>query len=338
MKYVFGPVPSKRLGQSLGVDTIPLKTCNWNCIYCQLGRTVPLVNKRSEYYPRQEILAEINQALKSLSREEVDWITFVGSGEPTLHAGIGWLIYQVKAEVSDIPVAVITNGSLLSLREVRDELAVADVVLPSLDAGNSKLFRQVNRPYSRLSYKRHVEGLVAFRKEFAGKLWIEVMLVHGMNDSQECLLEIALVLNRIEPDQVHINSPTRPPVETWVQPADVESITRTKEILGDKAIVVSPAEGSFQLEKSTAVEDAIIGIISRHPMSEEELLSTLKGYPHPLVNNTLQALQVSGRVKVINRHGTCYWVAFPAHFPEPGQSRMVSPDRLSKFANDGRPL
>ena len=111
MKYVYGPVPSRRLGQSLGIDTIPLKTCNWNCVYCQLGRTEPLVNQRNDYFPPEEILAEIREVLDSHKPGEIDWVTFVGSGEPTLHASIGWLIRKVKA-LSDLPVAVITNGSL----------------------------------------------------------------------------------------------------------------------------------------------------------------------------------------------------------------------------------
>ena len=145
MKYVFGPVPSRRLGQSLGIDTIPLKTCNWNCVYCQLGRTRPLTNTRREYIPCQDILTEVQQALSAHQPGEIDWVTFVGSGEPTLHSMLGGLIEQVK-KLCDLPVAVITNGALLFLSKVRTELAVADAVLPSLDAGNPRLYRKINRP------------------------------------------------------------------------------------------------------------------------------------------------------------------------------------------------
>ncbi len=136
MKYIFGPVPSRRLGQSLGIDTIPLKTCNWNCVYCQLGRSIPLTNERREYFPQEEILAETKSALAAHPPGEIDWITLVGSGEPTLHNGIGWLIRQVKA-LTTIPVAVITNGALLHLPEIRAELSEADAVLPTLDAGSA---------------------------------------------------------------------------------------------------------------------------------------------------------------------------------------------------------
>jgi len=173
MKYIFGPVPSRRLGQSLGIDTIPLKTCNWNCVYCQLGRSIPLTNERRECFPREEILAEAKSALTAHPPGEIDWITLVGSGEPTLHTGIGWLIRQVK-ELTTIPVAVITNGALLYLPEIRAELSEADAVLPTLDAGSAALYRKINRPHPKVTFKRHLQGLIDFRKEYRGKLWVEV--------------------------------------------------------------------------------------------------------------------------------------------------------------------
>jgi wyosine [tRNA(Phe)-imidazoG37] synthetase (radical SAM superfamily) len=138
MNFVFGPVPSRRLGQSLGIDTIPLKTCNWNCVYCQLGRSVPLVNQRRNYFLPEAILAEVQVALSAHQPGTIDWITFVGSGEPTLHASLGLLIRQVKT-LTDRPVAVITNGSLLYLPEIRQELSAADAVLPTLNAGAPQL-------------------------------------------------------------------------------------------------------------------------------------------------------------------------------------------------------
>lgn len=210
MKYIFGPVPSRRLGQSLGIDPVPLKTCNWNCVYCQLGRSIPLTNKRREYFTREDMIVEVEQTLASHEQGEIDWVTFVGSGETTLHGSIGWLIRQVKL-LTHLPVAVITNGSLLYLPEMRLELSPADAVLPSLDAGNVKLYRKINRPHPEVSFKRLIEGLVAFRKEYQGKLWVEVMLVRGINDTETALSEIAAMLKSIQPDEVHILQPTRPP-------------------------------------------------------------------------------------------------------------------------------
>jgi len=314
MKYVFGPVPSRRLGQSLGIDPVPLKTCNWNCIYCQLGRSKPLVNERREYFPREEILAEVEQALASRTPGNIDWVTFVGSGETTLHAGIGWLIQQVKS-LTRLPVAVITNGSLLYQPKVRLELSAADAVLPSLDAGNASLYRKLNRPYPKLSFERLMDGLIAFRKEYYGKLWVEVMLVRGTNDTEIALSEIAAALKRIQPDEVHILQPTRPPAETWVQPSDEERLLRASAILGDIARVIHPASGSFDLGSAESLVDAIVGIITRHPMREEELIETLEHFSPDHVTETLAQLEKSGRAQIVERYGTCYWSASPANYP-----------------------
>jgi wyosine [tRNA(Phe)-imidazoG37] synthetase (radical SAM superfamily) len=231
MNFVFGPVPSRRLGQSLGIDTIPLKTCNWNCVYCQLGRSVPLVNQRRNYFLPEAILAEVQLALAAHRPGEIDWITFVGSGEPTLHANIGLLIRQVKT-LTDIPIAILTNGALLYRSEVRRDLAAADAVLPTLDAGTPGLYHHMNRPHPACTFDRLVEGLIAFRKMYSGRLWIEVMLVRGLNDTEQALRENAVVLRQIEPDAVHINLPTRPPAEKWVQLSDKDGLRRAMTILG----------------------------------------------------------------------------------------------------------
>ena len=315
MKYVFGPVPSRRLGQSLGIDTIPLKTCNWNCVYCQLGRSVPLTNERLEYFPAEDILLEVEQALRSHKSGEIDWVTFVGSGEPTLHSRVGELIRRVK-NLTPLPVAVITNGALLYLPKVREELSAADAILPTLDAGNARLYQKINRPHPDFTFERLVEGLVTFRKEYQGKLWVEVMLVHGLNDTEGRLREIVAVLEQVQPDEVHINLPTRPPAETWVQPPDEEGLMRALAILGEIARVVHPAEGSFDLSGFENVVDAIISIITRHPMNEVELRLTLEKWTPGQVDEALQELSASGRAQVVERYGKRFWSASPAHYPQ----------------------
>ena len=325
MNYVFGPVPSRRLGQSLGIDPIPPKTCNWNCVYCQLGRTVPLTNERREYFPRRDILAEVIKALNAHQPGEIDWVTFVGSGEPLLHSSIGWLIREVKVH-THLPVAVITNGSLLYLPEVRQELLVADAVLPTLDAGNPKLYRKINRPHSEIKFERLVDGLISFRKEYKGKLWVEVMLVDGLNDTAQALWEIARILQSIQPDLVHINLPTRPPAEAWVKPPHPESLMRAMAILGYAAEVVHPTEGSFDLSGHDNPVDAIISIITRHPMRQDQLERTLKSWSPEKANEVLQDLETSGKAQIVERYGVRFWSAATAHYPNKEHSYRTVPD------------
>jgi len=328
MKYVFGPVPSRRLGQSLGVDTIPLKTCNWNCVYCQLGRTMPVINERKEYYPTQDILAEVKGAITAHRTGEIDWITFVGSGEPTLHSRIGWLIREIK-KFTELPVAVITNGALLYLSELRKELLAADAVLPSYDAGNPELYKKVNRPHPEIDYERFLKGLIDFRAVYQGKLWIEVMLVAGLNDSDQALGEIAKGLEKIQPDEIHINLPTRPPVETWVHPSDEARLVRAAEIFGRHAHVVHPAQGSFGINSNDLVA-SIVNIITRHPMRQEEIERTLEQWAPEKVQDALNELAKSGKAQVVERYGTKFWSASPSYYPDKQKSEKVQP-KLSSY-------
>lgn len=324
MKNVFGPVPSRRLGQSLGIDTIPLKTCNWNCVYCQLGRTMPLTNVRREYASAKKILLDVEQALVSHSNDDIDWVTFVGSGEPTLHNRLGWLIRQIQL-LTDKPIAVITNGSLLYLPEVQKELAAADAIMPTLDAGTAALYKKINRPHPQITFERLVTGLIAFREQYEGKLWVEVMLVRGLNDSIQALADIAKILQRIKPDAVHLNLPTRPPAEIWVQPPDGEGLMRAISILGNVAEVVHPAEGEFNLNRYENVVDAIIGIITRHPMRQEELERTLHRWSAKQVNETLANLENSGRAQIVERLGARFWSAASSVYPNEEQSQRTNP-------------
>jgi wyosine [tRNA(Phe)-imidazoG37] synthetase (radical SAM superfamily) len=323
MKYVFGPLPSRRLGQSLGIDPIPSKTCNWSCVYCQLGRTRPLVDERKEYIPKEEIVEEVRETLASHKPGDIDWITFVGSGEPTLHSGLGWMIRQVKA-MTDIPIAVITNGSLLYLPEVRKGLLAADAVLPSLNAGTDALYQKINRPYHVQTFDRLVSGLLAFRQEYKGKLWIEVMLIKDLNDTEEALQDLAAVLRQIKPDAVHIVLPTRPAAESWVKVPDEEGLMRARAILSGIADVVHPVEGDLDLSGNSNLIDAVVNIISRHPVRQVELEKALAKYlpEGQSVSGMLEALQNSGRAKMIERHGTFFW-ASPSQFPDDDAGKRV---------------
>jgi len=315
MSFVFGPVPSRRLGQSLGIDPVPVKSCNWNCVYCQLGRTHDLTAERREFFPRKEILAEVESALIAHSQTCIDWLTLVGSGETTLYLEIGWLVRQIK-RLTEIPVAVITNGSLLYLPEVRQDLASADVVLPSLDAGSEDLYRRINRHHSELSYHRLLNGLVDFRREHPPRLWIEIMLVRGMNDTEQALQDIAAALRLIRPEKVHLSLPSRPPSEPWVQAPDEAGLLRAVAILGESAEIVPPAIGEYDLSSYGNVGEAIAEIIERHPMREEELRRALERWTPGQVEEALRALAAGGRAQVVERHGHRFWCAADYDYPE----------------------
>lgn len=274
---------------------------------------MPLVNERREYVPTEGLLLEVEEALRA-HRGGVDWVTFVGSGEPTLHIYIGEMIRRVK-RMTSLPVAVITNGSLLHLPKVREELSAADAILPTLDAGSAALYRKINRPHGEITFERHLQGLVDFRKAYRGKLWVEVMLVRGLNDTTEALEDIAKMLEKIKSDAVHINLPTRPPVETWVQPTDDEGLRRAISIFGNIAKVVHPSKGTFDLSGYENVVDAIVSVITRHPMRQDELEKTLARWSTGQVSEALSELESSGRAQVVERYGIRFWSAASSHYP-----------------------
>lgn len=313
MQYVYGPIPSRRLGRSLGVDPIPLKTCNWNCIYCQLGRSTPLTNERREYIPREAILAEIQETLAHHS-SEIDYISFVGSGEPTLHSGLGWLIRAVKA-ITTIPVAVITNGVLLHRADVRQELLAADVVMPTVSAGTAELYRRIHRPHPDAGFEQLIDGLCAFRAEYTGQLWVEVMLIRNVNDSEIALRDLERVLRRVQPDQVHIVLPDRPPAEPWVQPADSEGLLRAEALLGPVAHIVHPFSNGVHASDYASPDEAIVSIVTRHPMSLAQLIATLNAWTDEEVSDALVRLKQAGAIRPVERLGVRFWAAATSVFP-----------------------
>ncbi|MBN1279884.1 MAG: radical SAM protein [Chlorobiaceae bacterium] len=308
-RHVYGPVSSRRLGQSLGVDLVPMKSCTWNCIYCQLGRTKNYVTERREFFPQEEILGEIVAVLES--GVPVDWITLVGSGETMLYKGVDALIAEVKKHTA-IPVAVITNGSLFHLREVRDELLDADAVLPSFNAGSPALFELIDRPAPGFTYERHLNGLVQFRKEYKGKLWVEVMLIKGLNDTEEALCDIAEALWLVAPDMVHLVLPTRPAPEQQVAVPDTDRIERAFEVLSSVAMVMHPVKGSMALEGAEDLLAAVSAIVSRHPLQERELLDALLSRfsgDRSAASGALDDLFASGRFERHTQAGEVYWIS-----------------------------
>ena len=308
MQAVFGPVPSRRLGRSLGIDPVPLKTCNWNCVYCQLGATSSFELERKEYVSSDLILSQLEDALEAHKEGGIDWITFVGSGETCLNNQLGNMIAAVKQRTS-LPIAVITNGSLLYDPQVRSELSLADAVMPSLDAADDHLYRRINRAHPSLTLDSLVNGIKAFRHEYSGNLWIEVMLVSGLNDDPKALGALAKLMDEICPDEIHFLLPTRPPVENWVNPPKREEILRALLILGNRAKLFETSEGDFELNSSETVAEALVSILTRHPMLEEDALEAIEKRLPGEGEKTLRELIAAGRVSTVNRQGKHFYSA-----------------------------
>ena len=272
MNQIFGPVPSRRLGFSLGIDPIPFKTCSLNCIYCQLGKTTFKTIKRKEYIPVRKILNELKEVLTS--PKEIDYITLSGSGEPTLNSKTGKLIKEIK-NLTDIPVAVLTNGTLLTKKELRQELLPADVVIPSLDAGNQETFIKINRPHPSLKIEKIIEGMMKFRDIYKGEIWLEVMLVKDINDSEEELNSLRNVIEIIRPNRIQLNTPVRPPSEKWVKILTNERLLEIKEFFGENCEVIAEFKRKEQKAYIKDIEDEILTLISRRPVTTEEISFSL---------------------------------------------------------------
>lgn len=239
MKYIYGPVSSRRLGLSLGVSLCPYKICNFDCIYCQLGKTRQKINERKEYAKSDDILGELKTWLQNNPSEamSLNYITISGFGEPTLNIKIGEIISEIK-KISSCAVAVITNASLLSRKEVRSDLLGADLVVPTLDAATAEIFHKINRPHQDIKIEDVINGLAAFRKEFRGKIWLEVMLVRGVNDDLAQIRKLKEAIDIINPDKIHLNSPVRSTAEENVLAADKKKLNKIKEIFGEKAQIL----------------------------------------------------------------------------------------------------
>ncbi len=306
MKYVYGPVPSRRLGSSLGIDPIPSKTCNFQCIYCQLGKTTNFTNERRDFYLTEEIYKEMEEAIKQ-NKEKFDYITFVGSGEPTLYKSLGKLILKAK-EFSSKPICVITNGALLYSPEVRRELMNADVVLPSLDAGDEKLFIKINRPHPSIEYEKIIQGYIDFRKEFNGQFWIEIMVMKGINDSKEELVKIKNKLDLIKPDRIDINVPIRPPIESWVQIPDKNVIPILNDVFGEYNNINFPERGIFSVFSSNFEMELKI-LLERHPMRQEQILETFssKKFNEQDVLLELNTLASQNKIKKVIYNNQTFW-------------------------------
>jgi wyosine [tRNA(Phe)-imidazoG37] synthetase (radical SAM superfamily) len=239
LRYIYGPVNSRRIGLSLGISLTPYKACSFNCLYCQLGATTNLTVERKEYIPIHEILTELNAWMQNNSEEakKINYISLSGSGEPTLNSGIGRLISRIKG-VTAVPVAVITNASLLHEDAVRKDIALADLIIPTLCAATPKVFWRLSRGHPEVKIEDIIAGLIALRREYRGRIWLEVMLVRGVNDDLRQVRRLKEAIDKINPDKVQLNSPVRTTSEPDVQSVEKPKLERIKEILGEKCEII----------------------------------------------------------------------------------------------------
>lgn len=239
MKYLYGPIHSRRLGLSLGISLTPYKVCSFDCVYCQLGKTTFKTAVRKEYVSSQEVIDELKTWFVNYPQEvkRLDFLTFSGSGEPTLNARIGWLIAQIK-ELTKIPIVLLSNSADFIDKQSRQEVLGADVIAPSLDAVTQEVFEKIDRPIAGIKIDAIIEGLVVLRNEFSGKIWLEVMLIKGMNEGQEHIDKLKEAIERINPDRIQLNSPVRATAEPNIFCVDKTRLEEIKAFLGDKCEIV----------------------------------------------------------------------------------------------------
>ena len=264
-KRVFGPVLSKRLGNSLGIDVIPHKTCSYNCIYCQLGSEENTITDLKNYYSVDEIIYELKEAL--LNNKNIDYITFTGSGEPTLYKDLKKLIYEIK-QITDIPVCIITNGSLLYKQEMRSNLLLADLVIPSLDAGNEDTFKLIDNPNKEIDFDKMVEGLIEFKKVFKGEYWLEIFLLKDINDNEDELDDIIKIVNKIKPDRIQLITATRRVANEKAKALTDEELKKIKKYFKarcDIEIDIPSVSDNHKGNSKKITEEDIVNFLIRQP-------------------------------------------------------------------------
>lgn len=304
-RYIFGPVLSRRLGRSLGLDIMPFKTCTYDCVYCEQGRTTLKTSERKNYVPVEALVQEMKDFLETHPAQ--DFITVSASGEPTLHTGIGQIIDAIKA-LSSIPVAVITNGSLLWDAKVRAALQHADLVLPSLDAGNAALFEKIDRPAPSISFDQMVDGLIVFRESFINTIWLEVMLINGVNTAEEQLREIAAIARRIRPDRIQLNTIARPPAQSSAKAVPFKQLHAFAKLFEPRAEVIAPFHSGNEQPDSEADELSVLNMIKRRPCPPREIAAALGIHPLELTK-LLQHLVDRGLIEEIPHADGVYYSA-----------------------------
>jgi wyosine [tRNA(Phe)-imidazoG37] synthetase (radical SAM superfamily) len=299
-KYLFGPVASRRLGISLGVDLVPFKTCSINCVYCESGATTNLTLKRREYIPADEVIKQLDELLSS--NPEIDYLTFSGAGEPTLNSGIGRVINFVKTNYPQYKICLLSNGTLFSDPEVLTEIADIDLCIPSLDASSEEEFKIINRPSPELDFTTYVNALIEYCQKSKAEVWLELFIVPGKNDSDESIKRFAEIIKQAKPDKVQLNTLDRPGTVDWIVPSPGENTMRFVRAL--EPIIPVEAVGPFKYKspalqkqlKPDEIDKLIMDLISRRPSTLSDMSETF-GVPEKAIKECLTHLLETKTIK-----------------------------------------
>ncbi len=302
-RFVYGPVPSRRLGMSLGVDIVPPKICTLDCVYCQVGRTTEKSTTRRDFLDIQAVLAELRDRLAE--GVAVDYVTIGGSGEPTLNSRLGDLIDGIRT-ITKTPVAVLTNGTLLYRPDVRADCAKADVIIPSLDAGDAAVFEKVNRPAPDISMEKLVEGMKQFRREYAGQIWLEVFLIEGMNTDAEQIAKLKKIIEAIRPDKVQLNSAVRPAAEKGIDALAEDRLVSIARRLGPHCEVIGAAPPARSDRHVQHTQADVISMLKRRPCSLQDICTGL-GITASEAMQHLTMLLESGAFMPESKGGVTYY-------------------------------
>jgi len=303
---IYGPVPSRRLGRSLGVDIVPPKTCSFNCIYCQAGLTTHLSSTPARYYDVAEVVSAVLEHLADSPRP--DYVSFSGMGEPTLNLNLGPIARRLKAETG-LPVAVLTNSSLVYREEVAENLLAADTILPSLDAGSPEVFRRLNRPHPDLVFETVITGLQRFAKVYPGRVLLEVMLVRGINDDSREIGRIIKIAKSINPDTVQLNTVVRPPLESWAAPLELESLLSIKErflAAGVPCEVIKELKVGEKSGRHPASSERVLDLLRRRPCTIDDIAFSLDLQPGE-AESTISTLLEKGLIHRLVKDGKVYY-------------------------------
>lgn len=306
MSYIFGPVPSRRLGLSLGIDLIPSKTCTFDCLYCQVGRTTHKTLSKREYVPVQEIIGELEKRLK---KTKPDTITLAGSGEPTLYEKIDQVIDAAK-KMSDARVALLTNGSLLWKKEVRDRVSGADIIMPTLSTVFEETFRAMHRPHSELDLSKIIDGLKALRQDYRGKIFLEVVLLAGFNDTDKEIEALKGVIDEISPDKIQLNTVVRPPSDQRAISLDRQRLENIKIHLGNNAEIIAhvPLDHTGRVHDSRVM--TILEMAKRRPVRSVDIAHVLN-VRHEEVEALLKELLIKGSIREQEHLGERFFICHP---------------------------